>query len=167
MMDYQVRATKDGVDEELFVRAHSIDEAMAFFQAQGYVVDSAQTCFPSLQAEQLTNWVGEINAEEQRAPGKDQINPAHHKGVIAGLEYTQVMEEVLMPDEGLMSRLEELGANAQDLEHVRSLQYIGHLRSHAFKYQLRRGRKDASAQEDKKAAWYTDYLAKFMERKGF
>lgn len=69
------------------------------------------------------------------------INPKHHKGVIGDLEYTEVCEAFLTPE-----------------------QYEGHLISHYMKYLLRAGKKDPVVQDLKKALWYIEKRISYLER---
>ena len=62
---------------------------------------------------------------------EDAINPSHYKGIVGTLQYIEVMEEIL-GKEGLRA----------------------HLMGQGYKYLMRMGKKDAEAQELKKAIWY-------------
>lgn len=70
----------------------------------------------------------------------DAINPNHYKD--GKIECIDAIESALSREE-----------------------FIGFLRGQILKYTWRCGKKDAPAQEQKKAAWYNDRLIKLLEEK--
>ena len=95
---------------------------------------------------------------------KDHINPAHHKNVVAGMQYVEVMEHVLKPPITISETLRAHGVPKEVITEVEAQQYIGLIRGNAFKYALRMGKKDDPAQEAGKAAWYSSELHRFMSK---
>jgi hypothetical protein len=98
---------------------------------------------------------------------KEVIDPKHYQEVVPGFQYIHTMEYILKPRLALIKKLsEEYGVPDELLKEIDALPMVGHLRGQAFKYQMRSGKKDAVLQENKKAAWYLNYLNEYLERKG-
>jgi hypothetical protein len=97
---------------------------------------------------------------------KEIIDPKHYQEVVPGFQYIHTMEYILRPRLELLRVLrEEYGVPEELLKEIDSLPMVGHLRGQAFKYQMRSGKKDPVLQENKKAAWYLNYLNEYLERK--
>jgi hypothetical protein len=98
---------------------------------------------------------------------KEIIDPKHYQSVAAGKQYIELMEEMLKPRLELIRVLkEEYGVPEDILHEIECLPMIGHLQGQGYKYQMRSGKKDPVLQENKKAAWYLNYLNGYLERKG-
>ena len=71
--------------------------------------------------------------------GKDHINPTHYKGVAAGKQYIELMQELLEGYSGVEA----------------------HLLGQIYKYSMRLGKKDSKEQDAAKISWYAQCLANY------
>jgi len=71
----------------------------------------------------------------------DPVNPAHYQNVAAGLDYMELMVDLLAAKKGVES----------------------HLYGQIYKYLMRAGKKDSELQDIRKAQWYLNALVNYQE----
>lgn len=76
-----------------------------------------------------------------QAEPQDKINPSHYKNVAAGLQYMQLMCDMLERFNGVEA----------------------HLMGQIYKYLMRAGLKDPLTQDLEKAQWYLNALIKYTK----
>lgn len=76
---------------------------------------------------------------KQTETKKDHINPTHYKGVAAGKQYIELMQDLLEGYSGVEA----------------------HLLGQIYKYSMRLGKKDSKEQDATKISWYAQCLANY------
>lgn len=76
---------------------------------------------------------------KQEETKKDHINPTHYKGVAAGKQYIELMQDLLEGYSGVEA----------------------HLLGQIYKYSMRLGKKDSKEQDATKISWYAQCLANY------
>jgi len=76
---------------------------------------------------------------KQQETKKDHINPTHYKGVAAGKQYIELMQDLLEGYSGVEA----------------------HLLGQIYKYSMRLGKKDSKEQDATKISWYAQCLANY------
>jgi len=75
----------------------------------------------------------------KQSESKDHINPTHYKGVAAGKQYIELMQDLLEGYSGVEA----------------------HLLGQIYKYSMRLGKKDSKEQDATKISWYAQCLANY------
>ena len=75
----------------------------------------------------------------KQSENKDHINPTHYKGVAAGKQYIELMQDLLEGYSGVEA----------------------HLLGQIYKYSMRLGKKDSKEQDATKISWYAQCLANY------
>jgi len=96
--------------------------------------------FEKYMADSFNNMnVGET--KETKVVTKDHINPEHYKGVAAGKQYIELMQDLLEGYSGVEA----------------------HLLGQIYKYSMRLGKKDSKEQDATKISWYAQCLADYYK----
>jgi len=82
-----------------------------------------------------------MESEETKVVKKDHINPEHYKGVAAGKQYIELMQDLLEGYSGVEA----------------------HLLGQIYKYSMRLGKKDSKEQDATKISWYAQCLADYYK----
>ena len=123
--------------EHHFVLATDRDEDTVKLKTAEDFLLFAKNNLDEWEVKQFENYlIARENATPTETNLKDHINPTHYKGVAAGKEYIELMQDLLKGYEGVEA----------------------HLLGQIYKYSMRLGKKDSKEQDSNKISWYAQCL---------